>query len=317
MIWGTEHDTPLTKAYFIILLGQSNADGRREPTRLQNTQFNYKGIAAGYPTPRVAQEQYVADPADVYIYHKSVASSADMSVDVATWQAYEAGVNSSHDDNSFGTELSCATLIQEATDRPVYIVKVAYGGTSLNTNTPSASQFSPGNWNPTNRYIAMEYYLKRAMRDFRAANPTIRPELLCINWWQGENDGINGVSTATYEAQFLLLKAYIDKAVRGEFVIEEGRDPIWNLTRLNFNENAAEALINTALDNVATALDDTYIINCAAYPKGDELTVAEAAPLAVGLPNADGGLDNDHTSYIGQLAVGELQFENIQSAGLI
>jgi hypothetical protein len=316
MILGNAGTAP-DVAYFIILMGQSNADGRREPTRLQNTQYNYKGIGAGYPSVRTTQAQYVASPSNVFIYYKSVASSDDMSVDVATWQAYTAGVNSSHDDNSFGTELSCATRINDLTGKPVYIVKVAYGGTSLNTDTPSASQLAPGNWNPTNRYIAMEFYLRRAMRDFRTANPTVRPVLLAINWWQGENDAINGVGTATYESEFAALKTYIDARVRGEFVIDVGSEPVWNITRLHFNLDAAEGLINTALDNIAAAYTDVEIIDAAPYPRGVDLTTAEAAPLPVGLPNADGGLDNNHTAYIGLLGIGEKQVDNIVTKGLI
>lgn len=316
MILGSINSAP-DVAYFIILLGQSNADGRREPTRLGNTQYNYKGIGTGYPAVRTDQAQYVSSPTNVFVYHKSVASSDDMSIDSATWQAYTAGVNSSHDDNSFGTELSCATRINDLTGKPVYIIKVAYGGTALDPNTPSASQFPPGNWNPTNRYIAMEFYLRRAMRDFRAANPTLRPVLIAINWWQGENDAINGVSTATYEAEFAKLKTYIDARVRGEFVIQVGKEPVWNITRLRFNQDAAEGLINTALDNIAAAYTDVEIIDASPYPRGVDLTTAEAAPLAIGLPNADGGLDNNHTAYIGLLGIGEKQVDNIVSKGLI
>lgn len=317
MILGRRTYTEPDKAYFVLLFGQSNADGRREPTRLQNTQYNYQGIGSGYPTVREGQPQYAANPSNVYVYWKSVQSSDDMTVDNAAWQAYVAGTNSSHDDNSFGTELSCATRIQQHTGRPVYIVKIAYGGTSLYSKTSSAAQFPPGNWNPTNRYIAMYYYLHRAMRDFRAANPNVRPVLTMINWWQGENDGINAVGTSNYQSEFEALKAYMDARVRGEFVIEPGKEPIWNLTKLHFNVNANEAAINTALQNVANANADTYIIDASPYPRGTELTAPMASPLAVGTPNADGGLDNLHTSYIGLLGIGESQYLNAVAAGLL
>lgn len=315
MIFGNSNTSEPDKAYFILLLGQSNADGRREPTRLQNTQYNYQGIATGYPAVRTTQPQYAAAPSNVFIYRKTGVNTDDFSPDNGTWTAYEAGVTSSYDDNAFGSELACATLIQQATGRPVYIVKVAFGGTGLsNTNTASTA---PGNWNPTIRYMATEFWLKRAMRDFRAANPTLRPELLCVNWAQGEQDGVEGRSQSVYEAQFAQLKTFVDRAVQGAFVIESNRKPVWNLASLKFNENASEAVINAAIDAIVATYDDAYLCSVQPYPQGDALTPAEAAPLPVGNPNADGGLDNNHISYIGQLAMGELQFANIQTAGLI
>lgn len=305
----------LPKAYFVILLGQSNADGRREPTRLQNTQYNYRGIAAGYPTVRASQEPYAADPSNVYIYRKTGVNTDDFSPDNGSWVSYEAGVTSSYDDNAFGSELACATLIQEATGRPVYIIKTAFGGTGLcDTNTASTA---PGNWNPTIRYMAAEFWIKRAMRDFRTANPNLRAEVLCINWAGCEQDGVEGRSQAVVEEQFGKFKAYIDKIVGAAFVIEDGREPVWNLASLKYNEDAAEAVINDAIDSIVATYDDTYKCSVQPYPQGDALTIAEAAPLAVGTPNADGGLDNNHISYIGQLSMGELQFANIQTAGLI
>lgn len=315
MIFGSGNTEAPDKVYFILLFGQSNADGRREPTRLQNTDYNYFGIADGYPSVRTTQEQYVADPEGVYIYRKSGTYTSDFSPDNGEWQAYEAGVNSSYDDNAFGSELACATRIKALTGVDVYIIKCAFGGTGLcNTNTGSTI---PGNWNPTIRYMAAEFWMRRALRDFRTANPTIRPELLCVNWAQGEQDGIEGRSQATYEEQFYEFKAYMDKAIQSCFVLDNDRKYIWNLASLKYNEDASEAVINDAIEALVADNDDIYICDVSPYPQGDALTPQEAAPLAVGLPNADGGTDNAHISYIGQLSMGELQFANIQTAGLI
>ncbi len=314
MILGNAGTAP-SKAYFILLLGQSNADGRREPTRLQNTDYNYVGISTGYPSVRTSQAQYIADPAGVYIYRKSGVNTDDFSPDDGTWQAYEAGVNSSYDDNAFGSELSCASRIKALTGIDVYIVKCAFGGTGLsNANTASTL---PGNWNPTIRYMAAEFWLRRAVRDFRTANPTIRPELLCVNWAGCEQDGVEGRTQSVVEAQFASFKSYMDRVIEGCFVIDNARKYIWNLATLKFNENAAEAVINDAIAAIDSTYTDVYRCNVQPYPQGDALTTAEAAPLTVGLPNADGGLDNNHISYIGQLSLGELQFANIQTAGLI
>ena len=314
MILGNAGTAP-PKAYFIVLLGQSNADGRREPTRLQNTQYNYVGISTGYPSVRTSQAQYVAAPSGVYIYRKTGVNTDDFSPDNGSWQAYEAGVTSSYDDNAFGSEISCASRIKSVTGTDVYIIKCAFGGTGL-SNTCTTSTI-PGNWNPTIRYMASAFWIIRALRDFRAANPTIRPELLCVNWVQGEQDGVDGIAQSVYEAQFASLKTYIDRVIQGCFVIETARKYIWNIASLKFNENASEAVINDAIIAIASTYSDVYRCNVQPYPQGDALTPAEAAPLPVGLPNADGGLDNNHISYIGQLSLGELQFANIQTAGLI
>lgn len=307
MIFGKRAQaSDLVDAHFIILLGQSNADGRREPTRLQNTQYNYKGIGAGYPSVRSGQDQYVANPSNVYIYRKAGIYTDDFSPDNGAWQAYVAGSNSSYDDNAFGTELACATRLADTTGKPVYIIKVAFGGTGLSDSCDTST--IPGNWNHTIRYMAAEFWIKRALRDFRSANPTLRPRLLGINWWQGEQDTVDDIPTATYEAQFALFRAYMQRIIEGNFV---SQDYIWNITKLKFNENAAEALINTALANIAAAHSDTFLVDSTPYPQGDALTLGESSPLATGSPNADGGTDNAHSSYIGLLGVGEYMADNM------
>ena len=92
---------------------------------------------------------------------------------------------------------------------------------------------------------------------------------------------------------------------------------IWNITRLDFFRTAAEGVINTAIDAIEAAYADVYKVNAAGYPQSNDMTSAEAAPVPVGNPNANGWSDDDHSSYIAQLAVGEQQFANIQTAGLI
>jgi len=111
------------------------------------------------------------------------------------------------------------------------------------------------------------------------------------------------------------MKNYVDKAIAGLFV--QDKKHIWNLTKLDYNRNAGEATINSAIDALAAAYDDIYTVNAAGYPQSDELSPAEAAPVAVGAPNANGWNDDNHSSYISMLAVGEQQFANIQTAGLI
>ena len=308
MILYGKASTPPTTADFIITMGQSHAMGRQEPTRLQNTNYNYKGIGAGYPTVRSGQDQYVLNPSGVYIYEKFLPGGPTdpTSVDDGSWAPYVAGTNSTYRGKAFGPELSCATRISDQTGNSVYIVKCAFGGTGLSNTCVSSS--SPGNWNTALRIIAAENYLRRAMRDFRTANPTIRPRLLAINWWQGEQDAVESISSAVYQAQYALFRTYWQGIIQGLFVEQ---DFAWNVTKLKFNENANEATINSALAAIASTYADTYLVDATPYPQGDSLTVSEASPMATGTPTTDGGNDDNHVSYIGILGVGEYMADNI------
>ena len=308
MILRGRNSNPPATADFILSLGQSHAMGRQEPTRLQNTQYNYKGIGAGYPTVRSGQGQYVLNPSGVYIYQKFLPGGPTdpTSVDDGSWAPYVAGTNSTYKGKAFGPELSCATRLSDHTGKDVYIVKCAFGGTGLSSTCTGSSP--PGNWNNTVRAVAAEDYLRRAMRDFRTANPTLRPRLLGINWWQGEQDATEGKTSAVYQAQFALFRTYWQGIIQGLFVEQ---DFAWNVTKLKYNEDANEATINGALTTIASTYADTYLVDATPYPQGNALTVSEAAPMAVGSPNTDGGTDNNHVSYIGLLGVGEYMADNI------
>lgn len=319
MIFGSSNRPVLPKIRVVLLKGQSNAVGRHDGSRIENEDYAYKGISTEYPAARTTQEVYTTTPENVLTYHKDLFYYDDQSADDGVLVPYEAGVNSAPKTATsiqfWGSELSCATLLQEATGDLVVIVKAAWNSTGL-TSTLVDSQ-APGNWNNACRTIAVEYYLKRAIRDIRIAYPDHRIEVNAVNWWQGENDGSNAVSSATYQSQFASLKSYVDKAIAGLVVQELGRKHIWNLTLLDFARNANEATIRSALTAIADANDDVYTVDAAGYPQSDELSSAEASPVAVGSPNANGWTDDNHSSGIAQLAVGELQFANIQTAALI
>lgn len=318
MIFGTRYAATPEPIYLIILMGQSNGVGRQDG-RLTNTQFNYVGIADGYPTPRVSQPQYSATPSNVIIYYKPTLRTGDHSIDDGQWQAYEAGVNSryptppaTNNSKVFGSELSLATLIQQATGKLVAIIKPAWQTTALSRGVTSDL---PGAWNDTTKFIAAEFYIRRGIRDLKAAYPDRRIVLLCVNWWQGESDSIGSISSAIYQAQFAEFKTYIDRVVAG-LVVQDVKH-IWNITRLDFFRNASEGVINTAIDAIEAAYPDVYKVNAAGYPQSIEMTSAEAAPTPVGSPNANGWTDDEHSSYIAQLAIGERQFANLETAGLI
>lgn len=317
MIWGPVIRQELEPIYVFCLFGQSNAVGRQDGSRIANTSYNYQGIATGYPSARTTQAQYTRTPSDIIIYFKDLFYDDNQSVDNGVWQAYNGGVNSAPKTVTsilfWGSELSCATQIQQATGKTVAIIKGAWNSTGLSRSLTNSQL--PGNWNNASREVAVEYYLKRAVRDLRIAYPTRRLKLLAVNWWQGENDGAANIQSADYQRQFLELKSYVDNAIAGLFVQDEKH--IWNLTKLDFNRSVGEGVINSAIDTLAATYDDIYTVNAAGYPQSDELSPSEASPVAVGAPNANGWDDDNHSSYISMLAVGEQQFANIQTAGLI
>lgn len=299
------------EVYFVLCMGQSNMDGRTPSARLANTNYNYKGIAAGYPSVRTTQGQYTTTPSGVYTYFKTTYASDTQSLDNGSWQALVIGDNNCHSGAStvdfVGPELSLCTRLREATGKEIRLIKVGFSGTGLSSTCTTSA--APGNWNNTNRFIAIEYFVKRAMASFRAAYPTKRPVLVGVNWWQGENDAAEGISQATYEAQFALLKAYVKQELYGQFAIK--REPIWNIVKLKFWQNAAETTINNALAAIVAADTNFRLIDTGPYPTTINLSSGEAAPIAVGTPNSLGWNDDSHASYIMELAVGELMADNI------
>ena len=241
-------------AYFIMVFGQSNGDGRATAARLANTNFSYEGISTSYPAARVAQPLYTGTPSNVYIYNKGNSVTFDnQPTDDGVWEPYEAGVNSAHKGvlavGYIGVELSLAKTLQAYSGKDVYIVKAGFFSTYLCEQSILASP--PGAWQYTNRQIAMEYYLRRAMRDFRAANPTKRAVPLCVYWWQGENDAVEGRTAIQYAADFTDMRTYMDRTIKECFVMEEGDDPLWIMSLLDFTQSAAEGVINTGITNYA------------------------------------------------------------------
>lgn len=320
MLIGTRYNTPPEDALFVIIMGQSNAAGYDVRARLANTDYNYQGIADGFPTVRAAEPQYVSSGVvpGVEIYFKTNDPADDQSLDDGSWQPLELGVNNCQNSGAWeavGFDLSLCTKLNEYTGKTIYLIKCAYPGTALtSTITPNNP---PGNWNNTNREDFINYYASRALRDFRIANPTLRPKLLAINWWQGEHDAMNAISKATYKTQFASFKTYIETNLRTMFVTDNDALPIWNLVKLHFRVDADEAVINDALTELVAENDGFYLIESANYPRTENLTAQEASPITVGDPNSAGGSDNNHNSYITQLSVGELIFDNIITAGLI
>jgi len=314
MMIGNKQAQELDEVYFIMLFGQSNADGRATAARLANVNWNYRGISTGYPAPRTTQGVYSGTPPNVYIYNKGNNSGFNTEPpDNGVWELLNAGVNNSKKGSLpvgyIGVELSLATLLQEYSGKDVYIVKAGFFSTYLYSLPVLAS--GPGTWQFTNRHIAMEFYLRRAVRDFRAANPNKRAVPVLKYWWQGENDAVEGRTADQYEGDLADMCSYMDGVVRECFVIDEGKDPLWIMSKLDFTQSAAEGVINTGITNYAAGADNVVVLDPAPYPRRSDLSAAEQ------LPNDGGSSDNNHSSYIAILAMGELAAQEVIDHGII
>ncbi len=298
-------DTIGTKdVYLIFMIGQSNSVGWASASRLANTKYNYRGISEGYPTVRTSQAQYTGTPSNVKIYYKPVNYVDPLSLylaDNGEWQAYQAGVNSATAAGNFGAELSFAQKILDA--RPnakVYIVKAGIGNTVLNPK----GVMEPGNWSNTLDTIATKYYLDRAIRDLKIELPDARIIFPGVFWWQGEGDS-EKLTREQYMNYFMdNLKSDIDKHIHSKY--PEFGEYLWVVTQLNYRLTSGEDSINLGFRNLSKKYADIKLASAIGYPRRQELTTDEAAPVSITVA------DDKHSSYIGQLAVGEQYFNIIR-----
>jgi len=269
-------------AYVILIIGQSNAVGRAEVSRLDNKQYNPMG--------------FIANPSRVKIYDKGNFADLDLSKDNGSWKDYYAGVNSNTDGsplNNFGPELSLSQMITRTRSGNVYIIKAAFGGTALSPGIPT---MYPGNWTEKTTYIAMEYYFKPAMRDLHILETNVKVHFIGVIWWQGESDAAYGISASDYKERFLNLKKNVDVYLSHEFNIRYK----WALIGLNYNHDDKEKVINSALSSLEK--QNCHYISTINYPRKMDLNTSQQWPLST-------ERDDNHSSYIAQLAVGTKSFE--------
>jgi hypothetical protein len=290
--------------YLIFMIGQSNSVGWASASRLANTKYNYRGIFKGYPAVRTSQEPYTRTPSNVRIYYKPVNYPSPLSeyiADNGEWQAYVAGVNSGTVPDNFGAELSLAqNILDIRPNAKVYLVKAGIGNTVLAPN----GLMTPGNWSNTLDTIATKYYLDRAIRDLKAELPDARIIFPGVFWWQGEGDS-EKLSREQYMGYFMdNLKSDIDKHIHSSY--PEFGDYPWVVTQLNYRLTVGEDSLNLGYRQLSEKYADIKLASAVGYPRRQELTAGEAAPLAIA------AADDKHSSYIAQLAVGEQYFNIIR-----
>lgn len=279
----TLKSNPPKDVYVVLIMGQSNAVGRAEVVRLSNKKNNPAG--------------YVPNPKRVMIYDKGNMADLDLSKDNGVWKEYHAGINSNTDGsplNHFGPELSLSQSITKAKKGTVYIIKAAFGGTALSPNIPT---YYPGNWTEQIIPIAMDYYFKRAMRDLYVREPNSNVHFLGVIWYQGESDAAYGISKTQYTDNFNNLKIKVDDYLSKEFHCSYK----WLLVGLNYNQGEKEEMIDSALCSFVNK--DTYFVSMKPYPRKMDLTDSQKWPIQIG------NQDDNHSSYIAQIALGKKAFE--------
>ena len=172
--------TPETPTYsnevqVVVLLGQSNAEGHTWSQYLTKTVGTEKAkeYADGYDNVKISYACTIAEN-----------TSSGEFVPVKLGQG--------HSVNQFGPEIGMAEKISSLDpNKPVYIVKYAYGATSLTTNWRSPSSKNTGNL-----YLgAVDYILEQCRK---LEDMDLYPEIKAICWMQGEDDS-SGLNYNSYE----------------------------------------------------------------------------------------------------------------------
>lgn len=159
----------------VVLLGQSNAEGHTWSQYLQKTVGVEKAeeYAYGYNNVNISYACTVADN-----------TSNGNFVPVKLGQG--------HSVNQFGPEIGIAEKISELDpDKRVYIIKYAYGSTSLTTNWRSPSSKNTGNL-----YTNAVTYVKEQCAKLEEMD--LYPIIKAVCWVQGEDDS-SGLNYNSYE----------------------------------------------------------------------------------------------------------------------
>lgn len=172
--------TPETPVYsnevqVVVLFGQSNAEGHTWSQYLGKTVGADKAreYAEGYPEVKISYACTVAEN-----------TSNGEFTSVKLGQGHSAG--------QFGPEIGIAEKIARLNpSKPVYIVKYAYGATSLTTDWRSPSSKNTG----TLYTNAVNYVLEQCSK-LEAMD--LYPEIKAVCWMQGEDDS-SGLGYAAYE----------------------------------------------------------------------------------------------------------------------
>lgn len=175
---GVNNDTPKeysNEVQVVLLLGQSNAEGHTYSRFLNKTVGDEKTAeyTTGYDNVKVSY-------------------ACTISENTSNGQFESVKLGQGHSAAQFGPEVGIAEKISEVDpSKQVYIIKYAYGGTSLTTQWRSPSSKNTGSLYKA----AVDYTLEqcRALEQM-----DLYPVIKAICWMQGEDDS-SGLSYNSYE----------------------------------------------------------------------------------------------------------------------
>lgn len=275
--------------YIGLGLGQSNDEGQAEVQRML--------ILSPYTT---------RTPEGCFVYPKLTRTVTDD----GTWQALNAGTNNRGPDiigsmssDSFGDETPMMVETHRITGGICLWIKTSRGGSRLEPDGAALDWAVSTN----ELYLqATQYWWTVAKNKFLTAFPAtiLKPH---INWHQGENDAIDATSRTNYPANiltfFTALRAYDPLLATAPLFI----------TLLHFWDDANEAVINAALTGYAATDVNSYLINISDTPRKMDLTV----PQKGGIVATTNGGDDNHTSWMGQIAKSARKISKLRQIGYL
>lgn len=270
----------------ILSIGQSNEVGQAEAQRL------------------IQLTPYPEIPSLVEIYYKPSYSANDD----GAFSIYQAGGFATKEPDQLsgftwhGSNAILAHNIVAQIGRKCYIVMAARGGTSL-AATGAADDWAPATSNEcftraTQWYYPVAYSKLQTLYPGQAIVP-----IIC--WHQGEYDAGDNTQTANYAANF---SAFVT-ALRASH--SSLANALMFITKLNFNQTANETTINGIFDTYAAANSSLVkVIDISDQPRKIDLSTAQKGGIS---PSGTGGADNNHQSYLAQIAKGERQYTQFVS----
>lgn len=281
-------------AYFLTVyiglgLGQSNDEGQAEAQRML--------LLSPYTT---------RTPEGCFVYPKLTRTVADD----GTWQALNAGTNNRGPEtigggtyDVFGDETPLMVETHRITEGICLWVKTSRGGSRLEPEVGVLDWAVSTN----ELYLqATQYWWTVAKNKFLTAFPAaiLKPY---INWHQGENDAIDATSRTNYPANiltfFTALRAYDPLLAAAPLFI----------TLLHFWDDANEAVINAALTGYVATDANSYLINISDTPRKMDLTT----PQKGGIAATTSGGDDQHTSWVGQIAKATRKIAKMRQIGYL
>ena len=276
----------------VIIMGQSNTDGRGNTSDLPDIETSFNGEV------RIFDKPITREPA----------SASTNRVDNGAWKDYVLGdmvvSPRSPASGAFGVEFSLARRWAEESyakfgNKPLHIVKFAVGNTSLGPTNSGIDR----NWTTDSdqlRELFIEYVWTPALRALQTEG--LKPKCLGIIWGQGEGDGYSTSQSALYETN---LTSFMQD-IRTRTGFPNAKFQIVQLGNFDAGDKQSTwDVVKQAQKDVVDADSNSHLI---------------VTDGSTGLNQIDRYLDgvgagNIHFSSVGFLWAGNLMYDNLDFFG--